>query len=168
MFYKKQKAQGFTLVELLVVIAIIGILSTIVFASFGGARQNARDEIRQTDLKQLQLAVEMYRAQFGTYPTSGCSTGTGTFTATGCAVYITGLAPEFIPQLPKDPLNKNLSYQYRSDGTSYKIITSQVERKTISRYQDEFALCPRQIGVCGATPPTNIYGVYGGTTSLGW
>ncbi len=52
--------RGFTLIELLVVIAIIGILSSVVLASLNSARSKGRDARRVSDLKQLQLALELY------------------------------------------------------------------------------------------------------------
>ena len=52
--------RGFTLIELLVVIAIIGILSSVVLASLNSARQKGRDAKRISDVKQLQLALELY------------------------------------------------------------------------------------------------------------
>ncbi len=55
-----KKKQGFTLIELLVVIAIIGILSSIVLVSMGGARSKARDAQRQSDIRQVVTAQEMY------------------------------------------------------------------------------------------------------------
>lgn len=58
-FFTKKK-RGFTLIELLVVIAIIGILASIVLVSMGGARQKARDVVRQTDMRQIVSAQEMY------------------------------------------------------------------------------------------------------------
>lgn len=64
---KKQK--GFTLIELLVVIAIIGILASVVLVSLGGARSKARDARRESDIRQISLAMEMYYDQYTHYAT---------------------------------------------------------------------------------------------------
>jgi type II secretion system protein G len=65
----KKKTRGFTLIELLVVIAIIGILSAIVMASLNVSRRKSRDARRISDIKQLQLALELYFDSHGFYPT---------------------------------------------------------------------------------------------------
>ncbi|MDO8594707.1 MAG: prepilin-type N-terminal cleavage/methylation domain-containing protein [bacterium] len=79
--HKNQK--GFTLIELLVVIAIIGILSSVVLASLNSARTKARDAKRVADVKQIQIALELYFDASSKYPFSlaslvcsgGCSGG---------------------------------------------------------------------------------------------
>ncbi len=64
----KKLTKGFTLIELLVVIAIIGILSSVVLASLNSARQKSRDARRISDVKQIQLALELYFDSNGEYP----------------------------------------------------------------------------------------------------
>ncbi len=90
---------GFTLIELLVVIAIIGVLASIVLASLNTARRKSRDARRVTDLKQLQLALELfYDGQ--TTPAYPASTA-------NCSVAdprgLQALAPTYIPTIPHDP-----------------------------------------------------------------
>ena len=58
---------GFTLIELLVVIAIIAILSTIVLASLGTARQRARDTRAKSELSQLRAQAELYFTNGNTF-----------------------------------------------------------------------------------------------------
>jgi len=160
--------RGFTMVELLVVISIVGILASIVYASFGSSRAIARDEIRKTDLKSLQLALNLYKAQNGSFPPAGCSAGNNFTPAniTGCAdgQYIQNLVPDYIPALPRDPRTNTNLYRYRHNSVtdSYKIINENVEVKTITNINDEFARCP-VIGGPGCLNLSAIstsYGVY--------
>lgn len=93
--------RGFTLIELLVVIAIIGILSSVVLASLNTARQKSRDARRISDIKQLQLACELYYDNNGQYPDGLTDANLVT--------------PGYIAQIPKDPQTGN-SYQYAYNG----------------------------------------------------
>lgn len=69
-YMKTPYKRGFTLIELLVVIAIIGILSSVVLASLNSARQKGRDARRVSDIKQIQLALELYYDAHSNYPTA--------------------------------------------------------------------------------------------------
>lgn len=92
--------RGFTLIELLVVIAIIGILSSVVLASLNSARQKGRDARRISDLKQIQLALELYYDSSQFYPL--------TIGTTASSVLVTG---GYISSIPVDPVS-SASYSY--------------------------------------------------------
>ncbi|MEI6345770.1 MAG: prepilin-type N-terminal cleavage/methylation domain-containing protein [bacterium] len=103
--HKNQQAnagqKAFTLIELLVVIAIIGILSSVVLASLNTARAKGRDARRVSDIKQIQLALELYADQnLGKYPTA-----------------LSSVAPTYISTLPKDPSTNN-DYFYAALGAT--------------------------------------------------
>src|SRR5213082_2249004 len=55
---------GFTLIELLVVIAIIAILAAILFPVFAQAREQARKTSCLSNVKELNLSVQMYMQDY--------------------------------------------------------------------------------------------------------
>jgi prepilin-type N-terminal cleavage/methylation domain-containing protein len=124
--------RGFTLLEVMVTISIIAILASIIYMSFGEARENARNKALTVELKEVQLALETYRAQTGSFPlpAAPCQvTDAGELYATDntCSTpYISNLVPEFISALPSsaDSGNDNCNIEYRTDttGSWFKLI----------------------------------------------
>lgn len=152
-----KRKKGFTLIELLVVISIISLLSSIVLASLNTARSKARDAQRQSDLAQIQNALELYYDKYGYYPspqgaandgTAICNSGlnahgdpwcrdtTANDGATQIADWIPGLS-EFIklPHNPK-PYGPALTtygwgpYHYYSPNKSEYILMGQLENQS--------------------------------------
>jgi len=111
--HKKRKIGGFTLIELLIVVAIISLLSSVVFVSLSSARAKGRDAQRKENLKQIQLALELYYDSNGEYPpaTAGCF-ATNWGSSVNCPTnYISGLSSTYINALPSEPVI-NIYWQY--------------------------------------------------------
>jgi type II secretion system protein G len=140
------KNKGFTLIELLVVVAIISLLSSVVLTSLNSARAKARDARRLSDVRQLQIALELYYDDNGSYPSSGTACSGWALSHPG---YIacwddleTQLSP-YLTRLPVDPLNgyppnyTYNAYQYRGGlkgGQGYFIL---MDPEVISKTNDD-------------------------------
>lgn len=118
------------MIELLVVVAIIGLLSSVVLVSLDSARAKARNTQRLADLREIRTALETYRNENGSYPSTaaawrGSCAGFGPYPNTGTGAWIPGLAPRFMSVLPSDPrptADGNGCYVYKSDGANYKVM----------------------------------------------
>lgn len=139
--FKNKK--GFTLIELLVVIAIIGILASVVLASLNSARRKSRDARRIADIKQLQLALELYFDATRAYPAA-----------------LSSLAPTYIPVVAADPLTASYTYEKCSD-TLYHIGAALEEstNPALNSDSDSGSGCTGTWGadaaVCSGTAGTN-------------
>lgn len=109
---RKRSENGFTLIELMVVIVIIGLLTTIVALNVLPSQDRAMTEKARADVALIEQALEMYRLDNLTYPS----------TEQGLAALKTppaGLArPEryrrdgYIKRLPDDPWGRPYRYAY--------------------------------------------------------
>jgi type II secretion system protein G len=161
-----RSAKGFTLIELLVVVAIIGLLSSVVLVSLDSARAKARNTQRLADLREIRTALEVYRNENGSYPSTsnawrGSCAGFGPYPNTGAGAWIPGLAPKYMSVLPSDPrptADGNGCYVYRSDGVNYKVMAqATVEPPIISTgtYQGASLACNLVPGPTNTNPANN-------------
>jgi type II secretory pathway pseudopilin PulG len=64
MIRTQTKEAGWTLIELLVVVGIIVLLCGIIYASFGPARAKSRQAMCESNLRQIGVALQMYRSDY--------------------------------------------------------------------------------------------------------
>jgi len=109
------KQRAFTIVELLIVIVVIGILASITIVAYNGIQSRARDAERQTEMKTIEKALEIYNADNGGYPNCSGATYVPGAAVGGCNVSVltSSLVPKYLSAMPADPLNTgNDKYMY--------------------------------------------------------
>lgn len=113
---------GFTIVELLVVIVIIGILASITIVSYNGVASRAKVAAIKSDLVNNAKKIQLYYAEYGTYPTafngkcpSAPTADTKYCLQSNSTVSYTGGATNFALSLTDDANN---AYQITEKGTA--------------------------------------------------
>jgi len=147
---------GFTLIEVLVVIAIIGILASIVLASLDTSRKKGRDARRLSDIKQIQLALEVYYDQNNSFPPNIASAANSCGAGITCASLLT--TPGYISVVPQDPSNQH-DYDYvpyastaaPSTCISYHLGTSLEVNNTALQNDKDTSAPPSGMQICSAT-----------------
>lgn len=106
------QSHGFTFIELLVSVTIVAVLMATAVVSFSSTNTKARDAKRKADLETIRSALEICRANTGSYP----ATITGSITCSDGKVVL--------QVTPTDP-KTNLDYGWASGGaTSYTLSTT--------------------------------------------
>jgi uncharacterized protein (TIGR02145 family)/prepilin-type N-terminal cleavage/methylation domain-containing protein len=108
----KKIQSAFTLAELLIVIVIIGILASLVLASYAGITERANNASLAFDLKNASTKLKAYNAVYGSYPAS--------LAANGCPVASGSLPADTKYCIPVS--GSNTVYNYSSAGQTYSLI----------------------------------------------
>ncbi len=70
----KKMRKGFSLIELMFVVAIIVILAAVIIPNFTGITDRSKTARVSEDFSNFATALELYRADWGTFPTSTTAT----------------------------------------------------------------------------------------------
>ena len=99
----KKLSKGFTLIELMAVLVILGILATVVAVSVDPVFQRANFEKIRADMANTNKALELYRFNELTYPTT--SQGLNALVTPHSELKNPFLYPEdgYISSVPLDP-----------------------------------------------------------------
>ncbi len=84
----RTRARGFTLIEMMIVVAIVGLLSAIAIPNFIKARETARRDACIANLKQIQVAVQVWA-------TDTSATSSASFTTAD-------IVPNYLKRWPKE------------------------------------------------------------------
>lgn len=103
--------RGFTLIELLVAATIIAVLTAVGFASYSAINKRGRDTKRRGDIEQIRSALEIYRADTGSYP------GAGSGSWTNASDLAATLVSSYMPAIPADPKSTQ-TYRYQATNLS--------------------------------------------------
>ena len=156
--------RGFTLIEILVVVLLVSIISTAAFSAFQSNRAQARDAERQTELRNIEIAIETYRREHRRYPSGSNGTNTWSgqsgsdFSSGNCpgsvegaiGAYICGLVPQYIDDLPADryaPTRGGYIYFTNEEQTAYKLVS----HNTIESGSVTMTSCPAHCEAAGYT-----------------
>jgi general secretion pathway protein G len=115
-------SKGFTLMELMVVIIILGLLAALIMPNLMGQSEQAKQKLSCVQMKQLELALNDFKLNLGTYPTTEQGLGALTsnpdpdrFKSYRSGGYLSSKTA------PKDPWNN--AYIYLQEDDSFDMIS---------------------------------------------
>lgn len=105
--------KSFTLIEILVVATIIALLTTVASVVYSQFTKQSRDARRKADLESIRAAVEIYRSNENTYPTT-LTFGGDLCDPNGCSV------ATYMSSIPNDPKAPKI-YYYTGATSDYTL-----------------------------------------------
>lgn len=115
--------QGFTLIEILVVIAIIGILAAVVVPAVISRPDDARVVAAKQDLATMSAALDLYRLDNFTYPTSQQGLDALVKPPTTEPLAANWKPGGYIKRINSDPWGRPYIYTLDTDGLSFEVLS---------------------------------------------
>ena len=134
----KKNMSGFTIVELLIVIVVIAILAALSYVAYANIRNRTHDSVVQGDLQNFAKKVELYHAEYGTYPSSN-------------AQLTAAMAGFSVAQDSYDTAYYNFTYRQAIDRDVYVVAAKSKSNKIWFQSSTGRGLAP-----------ASIYSAYGG------
>ena len=114
--------RGFTLIEIMVVVVIIGLLAAVVTQQLMGNVDKARVEKARQDIRQLESALDIYKLDNLTYPTS--EQGLQALVTKPADPNLTNYNDKgYVKRLSKDPWGNPYAYENPGSHGEYDLYT---------------------------------------------
>lgn len=111
--------RGFTLIEIMVVIVIMSILGALIVPNIISRPDEARMAAAQSDIRQIEAALEMYRLDNGNYPSTDQGLEALVNKPAGYPEPRRWSPDGYLKKLPVDPWNER--YLYFSEGREFEV-----------------------------------------------
>ena len=119
----QHQQRGFTLIEVMVVIVILGILSALVVPNILGRAADARIQAAKSDIAAISQALDMYKLDNSTYPSSDQGLEALVAKPGGSPEPRNWNANGYLKKMPKDPWNREYQYLSPAEGAAFEIRT---------------------------------------------
>jgi len=114
--YKKSAMRGFTLIEIIVVVVIIGLLAAVIAPNIFSSVDDARTSKALSDLRAIESALNLYRLDNFSYPTTDQGIKALVEKPSGSPEAKNWRKGGYLPRVPEDPWGNE--YQYANPGSS--------------------------------------------------
>lgn len=116
---RSPQANGFTLIEIMVVVVILGIMAALVVPNIAGRQEQAQRTAVESDLNALANALEFYRLDNFTYPSTEQGLEALVTQPSGYPEARRWKSGGYLRRLPTDPWGT--PYQYLSSGERFEL-----------------------------------------------
>ena len=115
--------QGFTLIEIMIVVVILGVLAALVVPNMIGKAGDARQVAATSDLRAIANALEMYRLENYTYPSTDQGLKALVQEPGGYPPAPHWNVNGYLRKLPKDPWGRGYLYISPGNENSFDLLT---------------------------------------------
>ena len=117
----KDKQKGFTLIELMVVVVILAVLAVVVLPNIMDRPDEARKVQAQQNIKAVASALQLYKLDNYTYPTT--DQGLDALVSKPTSEPEPRKWQEYLQSLPKDPWGRDYIYLSPGENGAFDLYT---------------------------------------------
>lgn len=119
----RQPDSGVTLIEMMVVLVIIAVVAAIIVPNVIGRPDEARVAVVRTDIRAIGSALELYRLDNQTYPTTAQGLEALAERPTSAPEPVNWVAGGYLSAVPMDPWGNPYTYRSPGEGAAFDLVS---------------------------------------------